>query len=392
MISEGSKALSPVRITGVVAVPLMGESPPGGWSSEIRPGDSIHSLVAVFTDAGVTGYGSAFTDGHLAKAAMGQLAPLCLGETALEPERISEKLHQNTFWFGRGGTLTHVISAIDIALWDILGKVTGLPVSVLAGGRHRESVRPYCSLLMTEPAEMGETIARYREQGFRAFKIGWGPFGRRDDPALDEAIVAAARAELPPGGQLLVDAGASDAYWPNGLKWALRTADMLHDHGVGWFEEALVPDALEDFVTLRRSARLPIAGGEVLTRRQSFLPFITRGAFDIIQPDVTKVGGLSEQRRIVRMAQDFGIRYVGHGWNTALGLAADLHLAAAMPGVDLVEYIGGSPYLDDLTTEPFRLDAEGMLAIPDAPGLGIRLDPDKVARYAPEAEALFRQP
>ena len=191
---------------------------------------------------------------------------------------------------------------------------------------------------------------------------------------------------------MLVDAGASDAYWPNGLKWALRTADMLHDHGVGWFEEALVPDALEDFVTLRRSARLPIAGGEVLTRRQSFLPFITRGAFDIIQPDVTKVGELSEQRRIVRMAQDFGIRYVGHGWNTALGLAADLHLAAAMPGVDLVEYIGGSPYLDDLTTEPFRLDAEGMLAIPDAPGLGIRLDPDKVARYAPEAEALFRQP
>ncbi len=390
MVEERSQALSPVRITGLVAAPLLGESPPGGWSNEIQPGDSIHSLVAVHTDAGITGFGSAFTDGRLAEAAMAQLAPLCLGENALEPERISEKLHQNTFWFGRGGTLTHTISAIDIALWDILGKVTGLPVSILAGGRHRDRVRPYCSLLMTEPGEMGERIARYREQGFRAFKIGWGPFGRRDDPALDEAIVAAACAELPEGGQLLVDAGASDAYWPNGLKWALRTADMLAAHGVGWFEEPLVPDALEDFVTLRRSARLPIAGGEVMTRRQSFMPYITRGAFDIVQPDVTKVGGLSEQRRIARMAQDFGVRYVGHGWNTALGLAADLHLAAALPGVDLVEYIGGSAYLDDLTAEPFTLDADGLLAIPDAPGLGIRLDPEKVARYAPRAAALFQ--
>jgi len=389
MVEVKSRALPPVRITRLVAVPLLGESPPGGWSNEIQPGDSIHTLVAVHTDAGVTGFGSAFTDGRLAEAAMAQLAPLCLGENALEPERISEKLHQNTFWFGRGGTLTHAISAIDIALWDILGKVTGLPVSILAGGRHRDRVRPYCSLLMTEPAEMGERIARYREEGFRAFKIGWGPFGRRDDPALDEAIVAAACAELPAGGQLLVDAGASDAYWPNGLKWALRTADMLAAHGVGWFEEPLVPDALEDFVTLRRASRLPIAGGEVMTRRQSFLPYLTRGAFDIVQPDVTKVGGLSEQRRIARMAQDFGIRYVGHGWNTALGLAADLHLAAALPGVDLVEYIGGSPYLDDLTTEPFALDADGMLAIPDAPGLGIRLDPEKVARYAPQSAELF---
>jgi D-galactarolactone cycloisomerase len=107
--------------------------------------------------------------------------------------------------------------------------------------------------------------------------------------------------------------------------------------------------------------------GEVLTRRQSFLPFLTRGAFDIVQPDVTKVGGLWEQRRIERLAQDFGVRYVGHGWNTALGLAADLQLAAALPNVDLVEYIGGSAYLDDLTDVPFALDADSMLPIPDAP-------------------------
>jgi L-alanine-DL-glutamate epimerase-like enolase superfamily enzyme len=257
------------------------------------------------------------------------------------------------------------------------------------GGRHRDRVQPYCSLLMEEPGPMREAILRWSAKGFRAFKIGWGPFGRREDHRLDEAIVAAARGALPPGGKLFVDAGASDAYWPNGLKWALRTADMLAAHEVGWFEEALKPDAVDDHATLRRAARVPIAGGEVLTRRQSFWPWFTAGALDIVQPDVTKVGGLSEQRRIAWAAQDFGIRYVGHGWNTALGLAADLQLAAALPGVDLVEYIGGSAYVDDLTAEPFRLDADGMLAIPDTPGLGIRLDPDRVARLAPKAAALF---
>ncbi|MCG6901927.1 MAG: mandelate racemase/muconate lactonizing enzyme family protein [Rhodobacter sp.] len=391
MIKERSQAIAPVRITEIVAAPLFGDSPPGGWSNEITPSDSIHTLIAVHTDAGITGYGSVFTDGRLTESAVAQLAPLLLGENALEPERVSEKLHQNSFWFGRGGTLTHAISGIDIALWDILGKATGLPVCMLVGGRHREKVQPYCSVLMEEPGEMAAVIARYREQGFRAFKIGWGPFGRRDDPRRDEAIVAAALTELPEGGKLFVDAGASDAYWPNGLKWALRTADMLAEHGVGWFEEPLVPDALEDFVTLRKASRLPIAGGEVMTRRQSFLPYLVRGAFDIVQPDVTKVGGLSEQRRIMHMAQDFGVRYVGHGWNTALGLAADLQLATAQPNVDLVEYIGGSAYVDGLLADPFQLDADGMLAIPDTPGLGVTLDPEKVARYSPQAGRLFSQ-
>ncbi|MBL8597754.1 MAG: mandelate racemase/muconate lactonizing enzyme family protein [Devosia sp.] len=381
--------IGPVRITRIVAAPLFGESPKGGWSVEIKAEDSIHALIAVHTDAGITGYGSVFTDGRLVEAALDVLEPYYRGENALEPERVSEKMHQNTFWMGRGGTLTHAVSGIDIALWDILGKVTGLSVGRLMGGRHRERVMPYCSLLMEEPAQMGDEIVRWREQGFRAFKIGWGPFGRRDDYRNDEAIVRAAKDALPPGGRLMVDAGASDAYWPNGLKWALRTADMLADHDVDWFEEAVKPDALEDFITLRRESRVPISGGEVLTRRQSFIPFITQGAFDIVQPDVTKVGGLSEQRRIAWLAQDFGVRYVGHGWNTALGIAADLQLSTALPNVDLVEYIAGSAYVDNIMARPFKLDADGMLAIPDTPGLGVALDPDRVARYTPNAKALF---
>ena len=389
MKSDGSGGMPFVGIERIVAAPLFGESPPGGWSSEIRPNDSIHTLIAVHTDAGVVGFGSVFAEGGLVQAAVSHLERFFLGENALEPQRVSEKLHQNSFWFGRGGTLTHAISGIDIALWDILGKFTGLPLCLLLGGRHREKVMPYCSLLMDEPVKMAEDIAYYRDKGFKAFKIGWGPFGRVDDPKLDEAIVAAAAGQLPTGGKLFVDAGASDAYWPNGLKWAMRTADMLADHDVGWFEEPLIPDALDDFVTLRKSAKLPIAGGEVMTRRQSFLPFLVQGAFDIVQPDVTKVGGISEQMRIARAAQDFGVRYVGHGWNTALGLAADLQIAAALPNVDLVEYIVGSAYLDELTATPYTLDENGMLDIPAAPGLGIVPDPRQIERFSPEAAALF---
>ena len=382
-------SLKPIRIRSIVAAPLFGESPKGGWSAEIKPEDSIHALIAVHTDAGISGYGSVFTDGRLVQAALQVLEPLFLGENALEPERVTEKLHQNTFWMGRGGSLTHTISGIDIALWDILGKATRMPVGRLLGGSYRTRVQPYCSLLMEQPEQMAGVIMPHRDRGFQAFKIGWGPFGRAMDSKLDERIIRAARAAAGADAKLFVDAGASDAHWPHGLKWALRTAEMLADYDIGWFEEALKPDAIDDFCHLRRASPVPIAGGEVLTRRQAFLPWLTRGAFDIVQPDVTKVGGISEQRRIAWMAHDFGVKYIGHGWNTALGVAADLQLASAFPDTDLVEFIGGSPYVDGILRQPFTLDAEGYINIPDLPGLGVELDPDKVARYTPDARALF---
>lgn len=384
-----TRALPRISITRIEAAPLFGESPKGGWSAEIKPEDSIHALIAVHTDAGLVGHGSVFTDGRLVQAGLKVLEPLFLGENALEPERLAEKLHQNTFWMGRGGTLTHTISGIDIALWDILGQATGLSVGRLLGGIHRTRVQPYCSLLMEEPGAMHAQVSEFRDRGFTAFKIGWGPFGRAMDVKLDEAIVRAARDAAGASSKLFVDAGASDAFWPHGFKWAKRTADMLADFDVGWFEEPVRPDAIEDYRELRRCSPVPIAGGEVLTRRQSFIPWLTGGALDIVQPDVTKVGGISEQRRIAWMAYDFGVKYVGHGWNTALGVAADLQMASAFPDADLVEFIGGSPYLDGIVVEPFKLDHEGYLAIPDRPGLGVQLDRDALKAFTPEPEKLF---
>jgi D-galactarolactone cycloisomerase len=369
-----------MKIRDIRCAGLRGATPEGGWSTELKPEDCVHTLVVVHTDAGLHGVGSVFTNDALVRGAIALLEPLWRDEHALEPQRVSEKLHQHTFWTGRGGSVTHAISGIDIALWDILGRATGQPVGRLLGGRYRERVAPYASLLMDEPARLRDRLLAVKAQGFRAFKIGWGPFGRVD-ARTDERIVRAAREAVGPESRLMVDAGASDAFWPHGLKWALNTARMLADHGVDWFEEPLRPDALDDFVVLRRQAPVPIAGGEVLTRRQSFQPFLAAGAFDIVQPDVTKVGGISEERAIATMAQDHGIAFVPHGWNTAVGLAADLHLASAFPGTDLVEYLAGSPFIDEITVGGWQLDADGMLAIPSGPGLGVELDRDAVARH-----------
>lgn len=370
-----------MKIVEILAFGLRGRTPEGGWSNELKPDDCVHTLIAVRTDEGPIGWGSVFTTDELVRASLSVLKPLYEGENALEPERVCEKLHQSTFWFGRGGSVTHTISGIDIALWDILGKATGQPVGRFLGGRYRERVRPYASLLMQEPDRMADELLPAKAQGFRAFKIGWGPFGRRNGET-DEAIVRAAREAVGPESMLMVDAGGSDPFWSGNYKWALNTADMLQDYDVAWFEEALHPDALDDFVALRRASKVPISGGEVLTRRQSFEPWLRAGAFDIVQPDVTKVGGISEERRIAQMARDHGIRFIPHGWNTALGLAADLHLASAFADTDLVEYLVGSPFIDEIAAGGWKLDADGMLPIPDGPGLGVEIDLDAVAELS----------
>jgi L-alanine-DL-glutamate epimerase-like enolase superfamily enzyme len=157
---------------------------------------------------------------------------------------------------------------------------------------------------------------------------------------------------------------------------------MLGDYGVTWFEEALKPDDYDGFAELKALSPVLIATGEVLTRRQSFQPLIDRRAVDIIQPDLTKCGGLSEGRKLGWAAYDHGVLLVPHGWNTAVGVAADLALSAALPAARWVEYQTGVPYIEDIIDPPFALDADGLLKIPTGPGLGITLSREAIARFA----------
>jgi len=366
-----------MKIKDVRLIPLAGSTPDGGWQEGDSPEDNLHTLVEVMSDEGVVGLGSVFTSAKISAGALDILRPTLIGESAIEPVRVCEKLHQTTFWQGRGGAITHIISGIDIALWDIFGKVTAQPISRLLGGRYREKIKPYGSLIMQAPEEFAPRLEAAIARGFKALKIGWGPFGRVS-AKMDEAIVKKARETIGPDVELMVDAGGSDRFWPHGYKWALETAKMLREYDVVWFEEALRPDDLQGYIKLTTNAPLPITSCEVLTRRQSFMPWIEQRAVDYIQPDVTKVGGLSEEYRIAMHAYDHSILFVPHGWNTAVGLAADLQLVAAVPTARWVEYITPAPYIEDLVAEPYALDEEGLLAIPDGPGLGVEWNSDGV--------------
>ena len=370
-----------MKITRIQAAGLKGATPKGGWTDELKPDTVVHTLISIETDGGIIGYGSVFTSESLVRASLEILEPLLIGESAEEPERVSEKLHQNTFWQGRGGAITHTISGIDIALWDIFGKHTNQPIGRFFGGRLRERVMPYASLLMDDPNTMADYLGTLYKSGFRAFKIGWGAFGRVNKE-MDELLVRTARETVGPNSMIAVDAGGSDAYWKNGFRWALSTSEMLAEYDVAWFEEALRPDDLEDFKELRRQSKVPISGGEVLTRRQSFLSFISEGAFDIVQPDVTKVGGISEFMKIATLADYYDVKVIPHGWNTAIGLATDLQLASAINTTDRVEYITGSAYVDNIGKHPWQLDKDGYLGIPAQPGLGFELDGVKVKKYS----------
>src|SRR5437868_15333602 len=362
--------ITDVRITG-----LAGGTVEGGWAADLKPEDDINTILEVLTDEGIVGIGSAMTSKALVGAALELLRPMLIGERADEPARVSEKLRQSTFWQGRGGAVEHAISGLDIALWDLMGKICNQPVARLLGGCYRDRIKPYGSMLFDEPGPLREKLQQAVARGFKAIKLGWRPFGRRDRKT-DEMLIRIARDTVGPDIELMVDAGGSEQFWPHGYKWALETAKTLAAYDVVWFEEALPPDDLEGFIELRRHSPVPIATGEVLTRRQSFRPFLEQHAVDIIQPDATKCGGLTEAWRVAWMAYEHNVKWVPHGWNTAIGLAADLHLAAAMPVARYVEYLTPSPYMEDIITAPFKVDAEGYLTIPEKPGLGVTLNRD----------------
>src|SRR3954454_14610019 len=230
-----------IRLTG-----LTGGTVDGGWPEDFKPEDDLHTILEVLTDEGLTGVGSVFTSKALTQGAIELLRPLLIGERADEPARVTEKLRQSTFWQGRGGAVEQAISGIDIALWDLFGHICKQPVYRLLGGAYRQRIRPYGSILFDEPGPLRETLLQTVARGFKAIKLGWRAFGRRN-ARFDELLMKTARDAVGPNVELIVDAGGSEQFWPHGYKWAVETARMLKDYEVVWFEEALPPDDLEGY-------------------------------------------------------------------------------------------------------------------------------------------------
>src|SRR5262245_41330807 len=181
-----------MKIVDIKLTGLSGGTVEGGWANDLKPEDDLNTIVEVITDEGLVGVGSAMTGKALVEASVRLMRPILIGERADEPMRVTEKLRQSYFWQGRGGAIEHAISGIDIALWDLMGKICNQPVARLLGGYYRDRIKPYGSMLFDEPDPLREKLQQTVARGFKAIKLGWRPFGRRDRK-FDELLIRTAR-------------------------------------------------------------------------------------------------------------------------------------------------------------------------------------------------------
>jgi len=341
------------------------------------PDENAHVLVKLTAEDGSVGWGACYSEKHQIVAALRWLQRFVLGQDVREIEKITETLHEVSFWLGRGGAINHAISGINLALWDCAGRALRTPVATLLGGALRPAVKAYGSILFHPAETLEERIEAMLERNFKAIKLGWEPFGRAGIDA-DRKLVARARAAAGDDVEIMIDAGGSGPYYAATFKSALEQAKMLADYGVRWFEEALRPDDIEGFRRLTEASPVTISGGEVFSGRRAFRQTIAEHLLDIIQPDVAKVGGLSEMRRIAWAAWDAGVELVPHGWNTGIGVASDVHFMSTAPRPGYVEFNVGNPMVEDILTTQFVLGSDGTIALPPGNGLGVEVDLDRV--------------
>jgi L-rhamnonate dehydratase len=346
-------------------------------------------LIRIQTDEGITGIGEvdslppvvkAIVDAPPSHAIASGLRHLLIGENPLEIDRLWHKLYRGSIYYGRQGPAIHAISGIDIALWDIKGKVLGQPVHRLLGGPHRDSIRAYASTLMPEtPEEARAVVAGLVERGFTAIKLGWGPFGR--DADLDVALVRAAREAAGDDVDLMFDIGLG---WPN-ADHGIRQVRRFEEYRPYWVEEPFWPDETAAYRKLADTVETRIACGEEDATRWGFDLLMERTGVDVIQPDVTRAGGISELVRIAHLADLRGVAMVPHSWSTGIIKAASLHVIGAMPNATFLEYCVQETALNQLlTVERFPV-VDGMVALPEKPGLGVEIDEEVVRRYAAPA-------
>jgi L-alanine-DL-glutamate epimerase-like enolase superfamily enzyme len=376
-----------VQITDVEAVVLRQPAVDDG----IADGSQDDLVVLVHTDEGITGIGevdsapeavAALVHAPASHAIANSLRELLIGEDPLDVERLWDKMYRGVIYIGRRGIAIHAISGIDIALWDLKGKALGKPVCELIGTPRHERVRAYASRLMPDSAEeVTEAVGALREGGFTAIKLGWGPLGR--DPEHDVRLAAAARDAGGDEVEILIDAGLG---YGADAAMAIRVARELEGLGVYWLEEPFEPDEYEAYAELADAVEIPIAAGEQDSTRWGFRELIERGHVDLIQPDVTRCGGITELLRIATLAQEHGVALVPHAWKSGIIKAASLHVNAVLPEALFQEYCVAETEINTkLTRQLLEIDSDGYVDVPTGPGLGIELDEDVFSSLRVEA-------
>lgn len=341
-------------------------------------------LVRIEAEDGSYGWGEGYGPAAVVKAGIELLKPLVVGRDPLATSTIWQTLYLRTLDYARSGVLTASLSAIDVALWDLKGKLLGQPVHVLLGGKRRDRVRVYATgMYFTEGGDLAAKLAReaegYAAQGFTAMKMKVG-----HSLAQDGKNVRAVRAAIGPEIALLID--ANHAYNRSEARALCRAVEPSD---IGWFEEPLSPEDYVGYAELRQQTSIPIAAGECEYLVHGFKRLLEARCVDLAQPDACAAGGLTEMQRIIALARAHNVDLTPHCWGTGIGFTVGLHLASTLdvtPG----RLLGAEPLLEmdrsenplrDRLTRPRFEVKDGTVGVPDAPGLGIEVDPDLLEQF-----------
>ena len=336
-------------------------------------------LVRIETDTGEFGIGEIWNNfpswGAYEKIAtlIHGVRPLLLGEDPREIGTIHHKLFKHLtilcLQWGAIGPMHHSISGVDIALWDIIGKHYGLPIHKLLGGKLQDEVKVYASGL--GPRLSDELVLKHQEMGITSFKLKVG-----NNADLDLQNLKRLREMMGPDGHLMIDANQA---WNR--QSAIHNLMKFKSFDIAWIEEPLPCDDIEGLRYIREKTGLPVAAGENIYGRKQARKALEQEALDIIQPDLSKNGGISEARIIAEMAGSFGSPYAPHYLGGAVCFAASLHFIASIPGGLILEMDANpNPFREQLFTNPFTIK-DGKVKVPDLPGLGFELDQEFVDFY-----------
>jgi len=334
----------------------------------------VTSLIEVVADDGTIGIGSAYSHPRLVEIAVtDQALPLLRGEEIDDIGRLWRIMYAGTRWFGRKGAVMSAIGAVEVALWDLLGKQRGLPVHRLLGAGRVRSVPAYASALLWADhlPDLTSEAARHRDAGFRRMKMRLARSPDYDIAALD-AVVAGAG----PDAEVIVDGSMRYS-----IDQARQLSGELARRKVFWFEEPLQPEDIEGFAALRPQSAVPLAAGENEFGVQGFAELLRSDAVDIVQPDVSRCGGIGEARAVAELAARAGKRFAPHSWSDAIAVMANAQVVASMPnGITVEVDRSHNPFVDELLVSPLTV-RDGLLELPDSPGLGVEIRPEIVERY-----------
>jgi L-alanine-DL-glutamate epimerase-like enolase superfamily enzyme len=381
-----------------------------GYDSEATSSNQDTIVVEVHTDEGLVGIGETDLNAWIARAfieAPGThtmdrgLGASLVGLDPTDPVACWNSLYVGTAMTGRRGAGIHALGALDMALWDIAGKAAGVPTWHLLGARRADSVEPYASLLPNASSDWdtfadvlsGQAIAA-AARGYRACKLELlirGPYRHTGLDMPDDRyveVIAAVRKATGPDFAIMVDVSYAWEDW----RQALAVIETWAEHDVYFVETPLWTDDIDGYAELCRRSPIPVAAGEWLSTVHEFTEYTRRGALDVLQPDVGRVGGLTEARRVCDLAAERDLRVIPHGWKTGITVAATAHLAMVTPHMPFFEFVppefAESRLRRELVRDELILQGDGSISIPARPGLGIELDRDALAEFADAAARL----